>query len=300
MSHPRAVAAVIMAGVLWGTTGTVAYFIGGAVPALATGAVTMGVGGAILAMIAGRSTWRAIRDARLRIWLILGGLGVVVYPLGFYTGMDLAGVAIGNILALGTGPLVGAVLEWLVDKRPPGWGWFVATGIGIVGVVTISLADHGGTTANPSQFGLGVVVALIAGVGYGFYSYAMGKVIDAGHSPLASAGSVFGAGSIPLLLVALWFWPALSHAGEAWWGLSYLVAGPMVLSYVLYSRALRRLSSSSVMTIALTEPAAATVMAIVVVGERFDLAGAIGLALIAIAVVASSFTGSVRNTPDST
>lgn len=300
MSHPRAVAAVIMAGVLWGTTGTVAYFIGGAVPALATGAVTMGVGGAILAMIAGRSAWRAIRDARLRIWLILGGLGVVVYPLGFYTGMDLAGVAIGNILALGTGPLVGAVLEWLVDKRPPGVGWFVATGIGIVGVVTISLADHGGTTANPSQFGLGVVVALIAGVGYGFYSYAMGKVIEGGHSPLASAGSVFGAGSIPLLFVALWFWPTLSHAGEAWWGLSYLVAGPMVLSYVLYSRALRRLSSSSVMTIALTEPAAATVMAVVVVGERFDLVGAIGLVLIAIAVVASSFTGSVRNTADST
>ncbi len=299
MAHPRATLAVVAAGFFWGTTGTVAYLIGGAVPALAVGAVTMGVGGLILALIAGRSALATLHG-HSRTWVLLGGLGVVVYPLGFYTGMDLAGVAIGNILALGTGPLVGAALEWLIDKRPPGVGWFLATGVGIAGVVVVSLADHGETTANPESFSLGVTFALIAGVGYGVYSYAMGKVIDAGHRPLAAAGSVFGAGSLPLLAVALFFSPTLAGAGDAWWGLGYLVAGPMVLSYLLYSRALRVLSSSSVMTIALTEPAVATMMAIVVVGERFDLPGLIGIALIGVAVVASSFTGTVRTPPAST
>lgn len=299
MAHPRATLAVVAAGFFWGTTGTVAYLIGGAVPALAVGAVTMGVGGLILALIAGRSALATLHG-HSRTWVLLGGLGVVVYPLGFYTGMDLAGVAIGNILALGTGPLVGAALEWLIDKRPPGVGWFLATGVGIAGVVVVSLADHGETTANPESFSLGVTFALIAGVGYGVYSYAMGKVIDAGHRPLAAAGSVFGAGSLPLLAVALFFTPTLAGAGDAWWGLGYLVAGPMVLSYLLYSRALRVLSSSSVMTIALTEPAVATMMAIAVVGERFDLPGLIGIALIGVAVVASSFTGTVRTPPAST
>jgi len=300
MAHARAVAAVIIAGFFWGTTGTVAYFIGGAVTALATGAVTMGVGGALLAILAGRKAWRAMTDPSIRLWMVLGAVGVVVYPLGFYTGMDLAGVAIGNILAIGTGPLVGATLEWWVDKRPPGVGWFISIGVGIAGVATISLADHGATTANPGQFGIGVVVALVAGVGYGFYSYAMGRVIEAGHSPLASAGSVFGAESLPLLIVAALLWAPLSDAGSAWWGLGYLVMGPMVLSYLLYSRALRVLSSSTVMTIALTEPAVATLLAVAVVGERFDAAGALGLLLIAVSVVASAFTGSVRHTPDST
>ena len=299
MAHPRATLAVVAAGFFWGTTGTVAYLIGGAVPALAVGAVTMGVGGLILALIAGRSALATLHG-HSRTWVLLGGLGVVVYPLGFYAGMDLAGVAIGNILALGTGPLVGAALEWLVDKRPPGVGWFLATGVGIAGVIVVSLADHGETTANPESFSLGVTFALIAGVGYGVYSYAMGKVIDAGHRPLAAAGSVFGAGSLPLLAVALFFSPTLAGAGDAWWGLGYLVAGPMVLSYLLYSRALRVLSSSSVMTIALTEPAVATMMAIAVVGERFDLLGLIGIALIGVAVVASSFTGTVRTPPAST
>ncbi len=299
MAHPRATLAVVAAGFFWGTTGTVAYLIGGAVPAFAVGAVTMGVGGLILALIAGRSALATLHG-HSRTWVLLGGLGVVVYPLGFYTGMDLAGVAIGNILALGTGPLVGAALEWLIDKRPPGVGWFLATGVGIAGVVVVSLADHGETTANPESFSLGVTFALIAGVGYGVYSFAMGKVIDAGHRPLAAAGSVFGAGSLPLLAVALFFTPTLAGAGDAWWGLGYLVAGPMVLSYLLYSRALRVLSSSSVMTIALTEPAVATMMAIAVVGERFDLPGLIGIALIGVAVVASSFTGTVRTPPAST
>ena len=299
MAHPRATLAVVAAGFFWGTTGTVAYLIGGAVPALAVGAVTMGVGGLILALIAGRSALATLHG-HSRTWVLLGGLGVVVYPLGFYTGMDLAGVAIGNILALGTGPLVGAALEWLIDKRPPGVGWFLATGVGIAGVVVVSLADHGETTANPESFSLGVTFALIAGVGYGVYSYAMGKVIDAGHRPLAAAGSVFGAGSLPLLAVALFFTPTLAGAGDAWWGLGYLIAGPMVLSYLLYSRALSVLSSSSVMTIALTEPAVATMMAIAVVGERFDLPGLIGIALIGVAVVASSFTGTVRTPPAST
>ena len=166
MAHPRATLAVVAAGFFWGTTGTVAYLIGGAVPALAVGAVTMGVGGLILALIAGRSALATLHG-HSRTWVLLGGLGVVVYPLGFYTGMDLAGVAIGNILALGTGPLVGAALEWLIDKRPPGVGWFLATGVGIAGVVVVSLADHGETTANPESFSLGVTFALIAGVGYG-------------------------------------------------------------------------------------------------------------------------------------
>jgi DME family drug/metabolite transporter len=300
VNQPRASMAVIAAGFLWGTTGTVAYFISGAVPALAVGAVTMGTGGLILAFIAGRSAFATLQNRSTRTWVLLGGLGVVVYPLGFYTGMDLAGVAIGNILALGTGPIVGAALEWLIDKRPPGQGWFIATAVGIVGVVVVSLADHAETTANPASFSLGVMLALIAGVGYGVYSYAMGKVIDAGHSPLASSGSVFGAGSVPLLLVAVFFAPTLEGAGSAWWGLSYLVLGPMVLSYVLYSRALRVLTSSTVMTIALTEPAVATLMAVVVVGERFDGLGLIGIGLIALAVVLSSFTAAVRTPPAST
>ena len=300
MSHRHATISVILAASLWGTTGTVAHAIGGALSPLTIGAVTMGVGGVVLFAIAGRGAIGVFRDNRVRGWLIAGALGVAVYPLAFYSGMDLAGVAVGNILALGTGPVVGALLEWTVDRRPPGLGWWLAVTVGVAGVIALSTAGHGSTSAEPENLNLGILLALLAGVAYGVFSYAMGKVIDRNHSPLASAGSVFGLGALPLLAVVAAGATEIARSGQAALGLLYLVVFPMVISYLLYSRALAVLTSSSVLTLALVEPAVATVLAVVVVGERFDLTGVIGLVLIAISVVLATAQKAVRTGAAST
>jgi len=297
MSTTSSALMVIAASLLWGTTGTIAHVFGGALDALTIGAVTMGVGGLILALMAWNSVRSILSSDQTRRWALIGGLGVVIYPLGFYTGMDLAGVAVGNILALGTGPIIGALLEWRLDQKKPTTGWWVATVTGINGVILISSSNHSGTTADPELFGVGVAVALIAGVGYGVFSYAMGRIIDAGHSTLGSAGATFGVGSIPLLVIVGLSAPQIISAPETWPGLSYLVVGPMVVSYVLYSRAMKTLSSSSVLTIALTEPAVATLLAVWIVGERFDIAGALGIVLIALAVIGATRSAAERNTP---
>lgn len=299
MSTTRSALMVIAASLLWGTTGTIAHLIGGAISPLAIGAVTMGVGGLILAAMSWPGTRSILLDKSARRWAIWGGVGVVVYPLGFYTGMDLAGVAVGNILALGTGPIVGALLEWRLDRKKPTTGWWVATITGVNGVILISTSNHSGTTADAELFGVGVAVAFLAGVGYGIFSYAMGRIIDAGHAPLASAGATFGVGSIPLLVIVAVSAPAIIASPESWMGLSYLVLGPMVMSYVLYSRAMKKLSSSSVLTIALTEPAVATLLAVWLVGERFDLTGALGIVLIALAVMGATRSAAERNNPPS-
>lgn len=291
---------VIIAASLWGTTGTVAHAIGGALSPLVIGAATMGFGGAILWIIAGSRAAAVWEDRGARAWALWGALGVAVYPLAFYTGMDLAGVAVGNILALGTGPLVGAVLEWVVDKKAPQKAWWFAISVGVLGVLMLSFADHAQTTADPRLFAVGVIVALIAGVAYGLFSYAMGRLIEGGHSPMATAGGVFGAGSLPLLVIVGVFSPQIIHAGSALWGVGYLVALPMVLAYVLYTRALRHLLSSTVLTVALLEPAVATLLAVLIVGERFDMVGAVGLVLIVVAVALASRSRAVRNTDYST
>ena len=59
----------------------------------------------------------------------------------------------------------------------------------------------------------------------------------------------------------------------------------MVVSYLLYTRAMRTLLSSAVLLISLVEPAVATALAVAVVGERFDLQGALGMVSIVLAVV---------------
>jgi DME family drug/metabolite transporter len=297
MQRTGASLAVIVAASLWGTTGTTAYFLEGQVSPIVIGAITMGVGGLILLIRGGRVSLALMVRPSTRTWVWLGGIGVVIYPMAFYQGMNLAGVAVGNIVALGSGPIAVAVLEKVVDKRQPGRSWLMATALALAGMVMLTVADPSATSAKPGGFLPGILLALLAGISYALFSYAMGAVMVAGSAPRHTVGAVFGAGSIPLLAVIVGAGVPVGVGADGALLLSYLVLGPMVLSYVLFSSALRVLTSSSVLTLALVEPAVATLLAIVVVGERFDLAGSIGLGLIFIAVVWAARGATVRGEP---
>ena len=266
MSRP--VVLVMVAALLWGTTGTAAFWLGPDVSPLAIGAATMGIGGVILALFGGSHSLAVLRDRETRVWAALGVLGVVVYPLTFYWGMSQAGIALGNLIALGLGPLAVALLEWGVDKSSPSRLWWLASGVALAGIALMSGAkvDLGG--GRDGNVALGVALAVIAGVAYGLYTYAFGRLIERGHSPRAVIGAMFG-GASPILLVVL----ALTGAGLFASGgqialVGYLVLGPMVLAYIAFSAALRTLRSSTVASVALLEPVVAGILAVALVGER--------------------------------
>ncbi len=272
---------VVAAAAFWGTTGTAAFWLGADVSPLAIGAATMGIGGVILALVGGQSSLDVLRDGRTRVWALLGIIGVVVYPLTFYWGMSQAGIALGNLIALGLGPLVVAVLEWGVDRSAPSRLWWIASGVALAGIAVMSFAkvDLGG--GRESNVALGVALAVIAGAAYGLYTYAFGRLIERGHSPRAVIGAMFG-GASPVLLAVLAVTGAGLFASAFQVALvGYLVLGPMVLAYVAFSAALKTLRSSTVASIALLEPVAAGLLAVVVVGERLGpLAWAGGLAVL--------------------
>ena len=261
---------------MWGTTGVVAAGMTSDVSTFAIGAFTMGVGGIILAAL----TWPAVRRAlsipEARWWVLLGGIGVVVYPLAFYAGMRDAGVAVGNTVALGSGPLFAGVIEWLATKRRPTPRWFLALGIAGVGLVFVGVA-RGGT----SEVGLsGVLLALIAGMAYALYSVAGSRVIAAGASFQGSMGSVFGAGALPLLVIlSVTGGPLVSQVDNLTRGV-YLALGPLVLAYLLFGYALTRASASLVTLVTLLEPVFATILAVVLLGEALPIIGWIGIALL--------------------
>lgn len=246
------------------------------VSTFAIGAFTMGAGGIILAAL----TWPAVRRAlsipEARWWVLLGGIGVVVYPLAFYAGMRDAGVAVGNTVALGSGPLFAGVIEWLATKRRPTPRWFLALGIAGVGLVFVGVA-RGGT----SEVGLsGVLLALIAGMAYALYSAAGSRVIAAGASFQGSMGSVFGAGALPLLVIlSVTGGPLVSQVDNLTRGV-YLALGPLVLAYLLFGYALTRASASLVTLVTLLEPVFATILAVVLLGEALPIIGWIGIALL--------------------
>ena len=273
------VVAVLLASLLWGTTGTTATFLPHDVSPLAVGASTMGIGGILLFVTGPRLSLAVLRDPRGRRWAAVGAIGVVVYPLAFYSAMNLAGVAVGNVVALGSGPVFAAIYEWWGERHPLSTRWAVSTGLAVVGIAGLAF---GRQVASPESGGtiLGVALGLLAGAAYALYAYASSLAIQAGQPSRGVMGAMFGLGAVllvPVLLVTggplLQSWSTVALAG-------YLAIGPMFVAYLLFGVALRTVRSSSATTIALLEPVVATLLAVLVVSERLDAVGWIGLALV--------------------
>jgi len=268
-----ALLALVVSCLMWGTTGVVAAGMSADVSTLAIGSFTMGIGGIILATLTWPAVQRALSIPETRLWVLLGGIGVVVYPLAFYAGMRDAGVAVGNTVALGSGPLFAGVIEWLAAKKRPTPRWFLALGIAGAGLIFVGVA-RGGT----SEVGLaGVLLALVAGMAYALYSVAGSRVIAAGASFQGSMGAVFGAGAVPLLAVLLLTGgPLVSHFDNLARGAD-LALGPLVLAYLLFGYALTRASASLVTLVTLLEPVFATILAVMLLGEVLPPIGWVGI-----------------------
>ena len=276
--------ALVLASLLWGTTGTAASFLPADVSPLAVGASTMGVGGLLLFAVSARAAVAAIRDAASRRWLLIGAIGVVVYPLAFYSSMDLAGVAIGNVISLGTGPVFAAVLEWLFERHRLSLLWAACTAGAIVGVVLLALGGHRDAAASGDTVVPGVLLGLAAGLAYALYTYSSSRAIQTGQAPRGVMGGMFGLGAVVLLPVLVALGGPLLQSAHTVGIAAYLAIGPMFVAYLLFGIGMRTLRSSTATTITLLEPFVATLLAVLVVGERLDPVGWVGLLLIVIAI----------------
>lgn len=284
----RSIIWVVLAASLWGTTGTAAFFLGPDVSPLAIGAVTMGVGGVILALWGGSATLGLWRDQSSRGLVFIGAVGTVAYPLAFYSGMATAGIALGNVIALGLGPLTAAILEWVIDRRRPSMSWWIASGAALGGILLMAGAKVELGGGRPSNVVLGVILATVAGLAYGSYTYVFGKLADRGHSPRAAAGGVFGAGAPVLLVVLLVTGAPLIATAERVALVAYLVLGPMVVAYLAFTAALATLRASTVATIALVEPVVAAALAILIVGEVLGPLAITGIVLVLVSLAVFS------------
>jgi len=275
--------ALVLASLLWGTTGTAASFLPDDVSPIAIGASTMTFGGLLLFVVSAPLAVAALRDHRARRWLIIGAIGVVVYPLAFYSSMNLAGVAIGNVVSLGTGPVFAAILEWAIERRPLARLWLICTGIAIGGIGLLAIGGHGaqGPGANPVA---GVLLGCLAGAAYALYTYASSRAISTGQPQRGVIGAMFGLGAVVLIPVLVVTGAPLGQSAQSVGIAAYLALGPMFVAYSLFGIGMRTLRSSSATTITLLEPFVATILAVAIVGERLDAIGWVGLVLILAAV----------------
>lgn len=278
---PTALLALLASCLMWGTTGVVASFMTADVSTLAIGSFTMGVGGVILALITWRDVRVALKIPSARSWILWGGLGVLVYPLAFYTGMDMIGVAVGNSIALGSGPLFAGIIEWVATRAVPALRWFIALAIASVGLAFVAIARSDDGAQSIAGIGFG----LLAGIAYALYSVSGARVIAAGANFRGAMGAVFGAGAIPLLFVlAFTGGPLIADAGNLVRG-AYLALGPLVIAYLFFGFALTKVTASTATLVTLLEPAFSVILAVIILGETLPAIGWWGTGLLIAGVV---------------
>ncbi|QGP88216.1 EamA family transporter [Gordonia sp. 135] len=292
--HPRAaeragILAVTLTAFLWGTSGTVAA-LAPALSAVTIGAIAMSGGGLLQGAINARAV-RAAWPSLMQRWptVLAGGICVAIYPLCFYGSMRIGGVALGTVVSLASAPLFSAVIERVAEGRALTTRWSVACALGIAGSVALALSrsesSHGDSVSGSTASAWGVVLGLGAGATYAGFSWAMRRLMNEGLARGASAGGVMGLGGVLLLPVVAVCVPSVIEHPEGLVVLAYLVVVPQFLGYVLFSRGLRRIDSSTATTITLIEPAVATVLAVVVLSESITAIGWAGIAVLAVALV---------------
>ena len=97
-------------------------------------------------------------------------------------------------------------------------------------------------------------------------------------------GGMFGIGALALVPVLIATGAPLLQSLQSVGIAGYLAVGPMFVAYLLFGFGLRHLRSSVATTITLIEPLVATLLAVLVVGERLEVIGWLGLALIFIGI----------------
>ncbi|QHJ70378.1 EamA family transporter [Planococcus halotolerans] len=251
---------VLLAAMLWGTTGTAQNFISGEAHPLTIGAFRLMIGGFSLLLFTIITKSLVIRNVSWQAVLISAASMALFQPL-FFSSVQLTGIAIGTVVAIGSAPVLAGMIEWLFLKRRPDRIWTAATMMSIIGCILL-FANKGAADVNV----LGVAMALGAGLAFALYAIASKSVLESMEAVPAVA-LIFSIAAV-FLIPSLFFFDISYILIPADAGIIlYLGCATTSLAYILFSRGLKKIPSSSAVTLSLAEPLTASILGVLVVGE---------------------------------
>ena len=269
----RASLAVLAAAALFGTSGTTIALLAPDAPGPSVAAMRLLVGSlGLVAFVVWRggraelgSLWR-----RGSVWLM--GVAVAGYQAFFFMGTARAGVAVGTLVSLALAPFMAGLLGWALREGAPGWVWALSTVIAILGVGLLMAGNLGSGDL------LGTGFAAAAGACYAVYTVIGVRLSRAGSDPSIVLAASFSIGALLLLPAALtstWWFSASGVVAVLWLGL-----GATTVAYLLFGVGLRYLQPGHIATLNLFEPAVATILGVVVLGEALGGFGWLGCLLV--------------------
>ncbi|MDE2414303.1 MAG: EamA family transporter [Comamonadaceae bacterium] len=269
----RGIALVLLAAMLWGTTGTAQSLAPATFSPYWVGALRLVIASGFFALLA----WGAPRHVAPWPWARMGlaGACIAVYNLSFFAGVKQSGVALGTAIAIGSGPIWAGLLQTVVARRLPPGLWWLGTLVSVAGGAAMALGQGGGLRLSVP----GVALCLLAGLAYATYAL-VNKQLVLALGPARTNLAVFGSAA---LLSVPWAWAlggALQADAGAWGVVLFLGLVSTGVAYLLFSSGLRHISGTTGVTLALGEPVTAFVLAVLVVGERQQALAWLGLAAV--------------------
>jgi drug/metabolite transporter (DMT)-like permease len=212
------------------------------------------------------------RDAGL---LAVGGLCLAVHFGAFITSLRYVPIAT-SVVLVNSHPLFVVIASYFfLGERPLRRG-LIGTAIGFAGMVIMSHNALGNLQLAIKGDGLAVLGAL-AVVGY----FIVGRKARARMSLLGYVAPLYGVCSVLLLIWVLAVSDPLLPYGASTWGyLAALAVVPTVIGHTVFNWAIKHVRPTAISVAFLGEPVAASLLALIIFGQRPQLATFIGGALV--------------------
>lgn len=277
MPHLLPIIAVILAAMLWGSTGTVQAFLPEIRDPFVVGALRLAIGALALLALAGAQ--RESRRAFAQLpWgpVVVAAACIAGYNLLFFTGVSGAGVGIGTAITIGSAPIWVTLYDVVIRRQMPPPRRMFGQAISIAGATLLVLSGQ-----NESASLSGLICAALAGACYAGYSLSTSRAASTVPSGTLAA-STFALAALfaaPVLFLLPLGWTTLPEAVALLLFLGVVSTG---VSYALYTWGLRGVEASTAVTLALIEPLTAWVLATLLVGEDLSALKITGAALLLI------------------
>ncbi|MGV2938504.1 DMT family transporter [Mesobacillus sp. LC4] len=275
---------IAFAAAMWGLIG---FFVKGLTNAGFTAMEIVAIrvmAAAIILILVGIAFYRSHLKIRVRdLYLFVGTgiLSIVFFNWSYFTAINLMNIPIAVAL-LYTSPAFVAVLSFLFLKESINRKKLLAIVMTVIGcTLAAGVTGQGGISFSASSMFIG----LGAGFGYALYSI-FGKIALRRYHPFTVTLYTFLVASAALVpTTGIVSKTDVLFAGDVWLYAIGLGVFPTVVAYFAYSWGLERTESSTAAVVATLEPVIATMLGILVYGDRLGGLQLLGTSLIILSVI---------------
>lgn len=268
---------VLLAAMLWGTTGTAQALAPETAHPIAIGAARLAIGGLFLLLIVLITGKFSFHNWPMKATL-MSALCIALYQPLFFSAVSMTGVAIGTVTAIGSAPIFSGLAEWIFLKLRPSKIWWYSTVLSILGCFMLFIHKES-VAADP----IGIVMALGAGLSFAGYTLISRTLLER-QPPLSVVAVVFTLSAIglsPFLFVFDMSWIMSLRGISVSLQLGMMATG---IAYFLFAKGLAHVSSSTAVTLSLAEPLTAALLSVFILGEHLTIISWFGIVLLLLGI----------------